>query len=67
MDFSKLTANQRIIVNMVAVSGIAMFSILATQPFSMPLLYSGVIAGFLTGLIQLKKVSEEKPSFLMVI
>lgn len=65
MDFSKLTPNQRVIINMAAVSGIAMFSILATQPFSWSIIWSGFVAGGLTGMIQLRKISEDK--FLMVI
>ncbi len=67
MEFNKLTNNQKIIVNTLAVSGIAMFSVIATQPFSWAIIYSGLIAGILTGLIQLRKISEKTTEFLMVI
>ncbi len=67
MDFSKLTPNQRIIINTVAVAGISMFSILATQPFSWSILWSGFVAGGLTALIQIRKVTEGEPRFLTLI
>ncbi len=55
IDFANLTPNQKILVNAVLVSGISMFSIFATQPFSFNILYAGFVAGILTGLIQLQK------------
>ncbi len=65
MDFSKLTDNQKIIVNSCLVASITMFSIFATQPPSFNILYSGLVGGMLSGIIQLQKSTDTK--ILMII
>ncbi len=67
MDLANLTKNQKIIMNTCLVAGITMFSVFATNAPNLNILYSGFVAGFLAGLIQLRKDVDNNPVMLSIL
>jgi len=67
MDLSNLKPHEKIILNSMIVAGITMFSVYAANPFSLNILYSGIMAAALTFLTQLKTLTDKGPMLLSLV